>query len=242
MASALRLHVHHVRRLAGARVSDPEAVAVVRRVRARGLTYLDEVALLDLRRWVRHLEAASIPGAVVEAGCALGGSAIVLASAKRSDRPMFVYDVFGTIPAPSAADGPDVHARYAEIMSGEARGIEGAVYYGYRDNLLEQVAASFEANGVPLGLNNVSLVPGLFEDTISPEGPVALAHIDGDWYESVQVCLERLWPAMSPGGVVILDDFDDWTGCRTAVEEFLGATRDVEVRREARLQLVKRTA
>jgi hypothetical protein len=235
------MHVHHARRLASARISDPDALPIIRRVRADGLTYLAEVALLDLRRWVRHLDAVGTPGSIVEAGCALGGSAIVLAASKQATREMLVYDVFGTIPAPTPADGPDVHARYEQIARGEATGIDGATYYGYQDDLLSQVEASFAAHDVPIGPNHVSLIPGLFEDTIHPMGQVALAHVDGDWYDSVRVCLERLWPAMSPGGVVILDDYDDWTGCRTAVDEFLAATDDVEVRRETRLQLVKQS-
>jgi Macrocin-O-methyltransferase (TylF) len=109
----------------------------IARVRAEHLTYLKERHLRELATAVRDLEAAGRAGLVIEAGAARGGSAIVLAAAKRPERPMKVYDVFGMIPPPTERDGPDVHARYETIVSGDARGPGGETYYGYRDDLLQ---------------------------------------------------------------------------------------------------------
>lgn len=67
------------------------------------------------------------------------------------------------------------------------------------------------------------LVKGLFEETIRPTEPIALAHIDGDWYESVEVCLERVWPVLAVGGPMVIDDYAHWSGCRSAVDEFLAS-------------------
>lgn len=69
----------------------------------------------------------------------------------------------------------------------------------------------------------VRLVPGDFEEVLRPERPVALAHVDADWYASVRICLERIRPSLSPGGVVVLDDYRDHSGCAAAVDEFLEA-------------------
>ena len=88
---------------------------------------------------------------MIEAGTALGGSAIVMAAAKAPERPMKVYDVFGMIPAPGEQDGDDVHERYATIAAGDARGVGGETYYGYRDDLQGEVTASFARLGVPVG-------------------------------------------------------------------------------------------
>jgi asparagine synthase (glutamine-hydrolysing) len=46
-------------------------------------------------------------------------------------------------------------------------------------------------------------------------------HVDGDWYESVKVCLESLYDKVSPGGVIQFDDYAHWAGARKAVDEFL---------------------
>jgi asparagine synthase (glutamine-hydrolysing) len=48
-----------------------------------------------------------------------------------------------------------------------------------------------------------------------------LAHIDCDWYDPVSYCLRSIAPKISVGGIVLIDDFYDYGGCRTAVDEFL---------------------
>jgi asparagine synthase (glutamine-hydrolysing) len=219
---------------------DPKGTALVHRVRAENLTYLSPRALLDLRAAVRKSDRRAIAGAIVECGCALGGSAIVLTLSRRdTERPVYVYDVFGVIPPPSDKDGDDVLARYATITSGNAKGLGGDTYYGYRSDLLAEVRDQFAAFGCPVRNSNVHLVAGLFEDTVRPTGPIAVGHIDGDWYESVRVCLERLWPFVVRGGVLIIDDYDHWSGCRVAVDEFIATHPECVPKRRARLRLLK---
>lgn len=220
-------------------LSDPYGRKLIDRVTREKLTFLSPRALLDLRQLVREMDELSVPGSVIEAGCALGGSAIVIAASKSNDRPMTVHDVFGMIPKPGEHDGADVHERYEKIVAGAAEGFDGDTYYGYEKNLKDKVADSFARLDVDLITSNVSLVEGLFEDTIWPDGPVALAHVDGDWYKSVKVCLERIWPHLSRGGVIVIDDYDDWSGCRTAVDEFIRDTPEVLMQRKSRVHLRK---
>ena len=221
------------------RRQDPEGFALAERLRAKRLTFLETEGLLDLRRRARELDATLVPGVFIEAGCALGGSAIMLAGSKDPTRRLEVYDVFGMIPPPSDRDGEDVLRRYEVIAAGEAEGFQGDTYYGYQPELKQKVARSFDDLGYPCAANNVHLIEGLFQDTIRPSGPVALAHIDGDWYESVKVCLERIWPMLSTGGVIVVDDYDAWSGCRTAVDEFIANLHGVKPERQSRLHLIK---
>ena len=186
----------------------------------RSLTYLDTQALNDLFTECRRLEDDAVEGAFVEAGCALGGSAIVIASAKAPARDLKIYDVFGTIPAPSELDGADVHDRYRSIVRGQAEGIGGHRYYGYEDNLLDKVRGHFRSCGIDPEANNVDFIRGLFQDTMHFSGPVAFAHIDGDWYDSVTVSLERIAPNLQRGGLLVIDDYHHWSGCRRAVDDF----------------------
>jgi O-methyltransferase len=213
---------------------------IVAEVREKKLTYLPVAALNDLFEAASTAERDKRPGVFIEAGCALGGSAIVLTKAKDPRRPLFVHDVFGMIPPPSDEDGADVHERYEKIKSGRAAGIGGNPYYGYETDLIDKVRETFTTFELPVATNAVTLVRGLFQDTLTGDEPVALAHIDGDWYESVLTCLLRIGPRLTSSGVMVIDDYFYWSGCRKAVDEFLadhpGEYRTV---RRTRLQIEK---
>jgi asparagine synthase (glutamine-hydrolysing) len=145
------------------------------------------------------------------------------------------------IPAPSENDGPDVHERYRIISSGRSSGIGGGRYYGYDTNLLTQVAENFRKCGYPVEHNEVHLRQGLFQDTLHIVEPVAFAHIDGDWYESVTTCLQRIEPHLVRNGVLVIDDYDHWSGCRKAVDEYFEDKRSrYRFIRRSRLQIVRK--
>ena len=74
---------------------------------------------------------------------------------------------------------------------------------------------------------NVELIKGLVQDTMHLDQPVALAHIDVDWYEPVKVCLERITPNLAVGGSIILDDYKYWGGCKLATDEFLDKNTNI---------------
>jgi hypothetical protein len=213
----------------------PHVEETIAEVRREHLTYLKAENLRELAAMVID----AVPGVVVEAGTALGGSAIVMAAAKAPDRPMKVYDVFGTIPPPGEHDGPDVHRRYATIAAGEARGVGGDTYYGYRDDLYREVHDSFDRLGVPPAEHNVELIQGLFEETIALDEPVAIAHLDGDWYESTMTCLTRIAPLLPAGGRIVLDDYHAWSGCRAAVDEYFAGRDGYRFEHRTRLHVVR---
>jgi hypothetical protein len=219
----------------------PDVAEVIRRVRAEKLTYLGADSLQELAEAV--IEAKDLPGTIVEAGTALGGSGIVLAAAKEPSRPMRLYDVFGMIPPPSEHDGEDVHARYEAIAAGASKGIDGDLYYGYHEDLLGEVRANFARLGFAAEHHNIEFIEGYYQDTM-PGGiafPVAIAHIDCDWYESVMTCLEALTPSLVVGGRLVFDDYHTWSGCRLAVDEFFARPENADqfewLRNRTRLQI-----
>jgi asparagine synthase (glutamine-hydrolysing) len=135
------------------------------------------------------------------------------------------YDVFGLIPPPSDNDPPEVHERYRVITRGGSHGLGGGdPYYGYVDDLYSRVIENFATFGLHVDQQRLQLHRGLFENTLAPVGPVALAHIDCDWHDPVAVCLSRIWPHLSRGGYIVLDDYNDYGGCRTAVDVFMNHT------------------
>ena len=97
-------------------------------------------------------------------------------------------------------------------------------------------------SGVIIDGERVRLVPGLFEDTVPQHvaAPVAFAHVDCDWYDPVRLCLATLDRHLSPGGLLIVDDYSDYEGCRRAVDGFLAAHPDFEIVSPAPNALIRR--
>jgi hypothetical protein len=203
------------------RLSAQKLAEVIQHVTENKLTYLTDEKLECISLTCQEIEEKKIPGLFVEAGCALGGSAILIAASKARERKLNIYDVFGMIPTPSVKDTPDVHARYELIRSGQSQGIGGDTYYGYIRDLRTVVERNLNNYGIDLLLDNVNLVEGLLQDTLHLGESVAFAHVDVDWYEPVMTALQRIVPRLSIGGSVIVDDYYDWGGCKKAVDEFL---------------------
>ena len=69
---------------------------------------------------------------------------------------------------------------------------------------------------------------GFFQTTVPAAaggiGPIALLHLDGDWYDSTRVCLAHLYDRVVSGGLITIDDYGAYDGCRRAVDTFLEAS------------------
>lgn len=218
----------------------PTARAVLK----ENLTYLSTVKFDRIERALRDVLARKVPGDVLEFGVALGGSAIVLAqTATRSRRDFHGFDVFGMIPEPSSDKDDDAaKARFDVIKSGKSKGINGELYYGYRDNLFDEVVGSFARHGLAVDGKAIALHKGLFNETwdLRPEGPIAFAHIDCDWYDPVKFCLTSVYRQLSPGGVIVLDDYHDYASCKRATDEFLAEHADLQFE-DGRNAILRRT-
>ncbi len=199
----------------------PEEAELVRSLRSRGLTYLTAERLVNIINTCKAIHQANLPGLFIEAGCALGGTSILISKLKALERPFYVYDVFGMIPPPTEEDTREVHERYKIISEGKSTGLNGNKYYGYEENLYALVQANLADFDVDTKKESVSLIKGLVQDTMQINEPVAFAHIDVDWYEPVKTCLEQIFPNLVVGGSLILDDYYDWGGCRKAADEYL---------------------
>jgi predicted O-methyltransferase YrrM len=191
-------------------VSPSEFSALYRQVRS--YTMCSNARLRGLYRAVHHVVAQNIPGDIVECGAARGGSAALMALTLRQlrvSRRIWLFDTFAGLPAPSQED-PDFDI--ADLFTGTCVGP------------LEEVRAMFERLGIS---DNAVFVKGLFQDTLptSSVTPIAVLHIDGDWFESVKTCLESLYDRVVPGGIIQFDDYGYWQGARKAVDDFLKQRR-----------------
>jgi len=158
-----------------------------------------------LANLARHCTDRRGTGAFVECGVARGGCLAVMAHVSAGASPVWGFDSFQGMPELSAEDADD-----------------GASWVGWRAAERAEVDTTFEM--LDIDTEHVSVVAGWFEDTLAPTaaaiGAIAVLRLDNDWYRSTRFCLETLYGQMIPGGVVIIDDYHQFVGCRQAVDEF----------------------
>ncbi|GAB2695094.1 TylF/MycF/NovP-related O-methyltransferase [Kitasatospora kifunensis] len=131
-----------------------------------------------------------VPGAVVELGCNAGLTSVFFGMVIATEDPareLHLFDSFEGLPKPSAFD--------AYLKEGDCR------------TSIDAVHESFAHWGVPLP----DIHPGWFEDTLPSQLPsqVAFAYLDGDFYNSILVSLQHVWPQLATGGSILIDDYCD---------------------------------
>ncbi|HEV2446010.1 MAG TPA: TylF/MycF/NovP-related O-methyltransferase, partial [Candidatus Sulfopaludibacter sp.] len=196
--------------------------AAARTVAAHTMASLERLA--TLWQQVRYLDRYGIGGALVECGVWRGGCAGMMALAHLhaggpATREIHLFDSFQGLPQPDRRfDGMEAVAMAAGRADGVAAPI-GACVASAEDSRQLLV----DLIGYPSHL--VKTHAGWFEDTLplaAPAvGPVALLRLDGDWYRSTKICLEHLYDQVSAHGVVVIDDYGHFRGCRKAVDEFV---------------------
>lgn len=165
----------------------------------------------NVHRCVDDVLARAVPGDLIETGVWRGGTTILMRAILRAradaGRTVWVADSFAGVPPPDPARYP-----------------ADAGLKLHRDRQLaipiEEVRANFEAYG--LLDDQVRFLKGWFKDTL-PSAPIkrlALIRVDGDLYESTFDALSALYPKLSAGGYVIIDDYGAMKACRQAVHDY----------------------
>lgn len=161
----------------------------------------------------KHLVAANIPGAIVDCGVYRGGGFCLVLEALvqfgDTDRDVYAFDTFQGFPEGirDVSINGDVLTRDAWVTG------------DFQHITAENVAQT----GYPMA--RVHLVRGPVEATIPVHAPdrIAHLHLDTDYYESTLHELVHLWPRLSSGGTLIIDDYGHFEGCRRAVDEYFAA-------------------
>jgi len=94
---------------------------------------------------------------------------------------------------------------------------------GMNETSKEYVAAKLTR----FGLGNVQLHKGFFEHSLQECSKLSFSfvHLDCDAYDAYSQCLEFFYPRLLPGGIILLDEYNDppWPGCNKAVDEYLSS-------------------
>jgi len=195
----------------------------------RALEIVDDFTMTSYERmitlWqqVRYLDRARIPGALVECGTWRGGACGMMALAHIASgtpwREIHLFDSFEGLPEPDACKDTGLGSKYAQVRATGALKSIGIAVGSLEDNQ----HLMHELIGYPRELTFYHV--GWFQDTVpiasKDIGQIALLRLDGDWYESTRICLEGLCIHVSSGGIIVIDDYGHFAGCRKAVDEFL---------------------
>jgi hypothetical protein len=171
---------------------------------------------------VRYVVEAKIPGAIVECGVWRGANMVlaarVLHELRAADRPLFLYDTFEGMSAPTPEDRDYTGVAAEQHLAAQEKGT-GV----WCEASLEDVRANMAATSYPA--EHIHLIKGMVEHTIPDTIPdtIALLRLDTDWYASTKHELEQLYPRLQPGGVLIIDDYGHWQGARQAVDEYFSS-------------------
>jgi O-methyltransferase len=178
---------------------------------AQGTTMIGLARLENLQHCLESLLADEVPGDVIEAGVWRGGATIFMRALLdlqgATDRLVWAADSFAGLPEPDPltylADEGDPHHSFS-----------------YLAVTVQDVRRNFSRYGISTA--GVRFVEGWFRDTLPRlQGRQwSLIRLDGDMYESTMDGLEHLYPSLSPGGFVLIDDYGAVAGCRRAVEDF----------------------
>lgn len=178
---------------------------------SRAHTMIGIPRLDNIRQCIEEVLRSDVPGDLIETGVWRGGASIfmrgILKAYGVTDRRVWVADSFAGLPV---AD----RVRYPKESSGD--------FSKYKELAvsLEEVRGNFERYG--LLDDQVRFVKGWFKDTLPvlPVEQIAVMRLDGDMYESTMDALVNLYPKLSPGGFVIIDDYNVVPACNAATEDF----------------------
>lgn len=189
----------------------------------RPFTMTSNSSLISLIDSVEYIVNNKIPGSFVECGVWRGGSMMAVAktlmSMNSDDKDLYLFDTFTGMTKPSKFDvGIGTEEKASEIFEKEKTGDDTSNWIRAS---IEEVKKTFKKVGYDE--KKLHFIEGKVEETIPKNTPseISLLRLDTDWYESTKHELIHLFPKLSKGGIIIIDDYDDWEGCRKAVDEYI---------------------
>lgn len=203
----------------------------------KNYSMMPHINLFTLFEQAVYCEKKSIEGAFVECGVWKGGAVGIMAKANlmygTKRRHLHLFDAFNDIPAPNAAiDGERAIEDVKNLagiedktkMEGQLIPMQG-FYNKFGGAGTIDICKELLENKLGYDSKFIHFHKGWFQDTVPKSineiGPIAILRLDGDWYESIKVCIENLYDQVVPCGIIVIDDYGYYEGCTKAIDEFL---------------------
>ncbi len=193
----------------------------------RPFTMTSTERMYSLYKAVNYILENNIPGDFVECGVWKGGSALLiakmLADKNVTDRKVILYDTYEGMSEPTENDKDIAGEAATTLLQKNSIEIQDSIWCY---SSFEEVKQNLSVSG--LMEENIIMIKGKVEDTIPMQLPtklISLLRLDTDWYESTKHELNHLYPLLNHNGVLIIDDYGHWEGCRKAVDEYISANK-----------------
>ena len=187
---------------------------------------------LSLYHSINYIYKNNISGDFVECGVFKGGSAMMMAYAMKefdlnneNNKKIWLYDTFEGMANPSEHDENIFNQKaILELKKIKKEENKKDIWAFSSINYVDQ---NILKTGV--AKKNIVYVKGLVENTLAEKKPneISLLRLDTDFYESTKIELETLYPLLVKGGILIVDDYGHWKGCKKAVDEFFQNKKDI---------------
>ena len=164
----------------------------------------DQVDAREIEVILRELERTkSVAGDIVEFGCYVGTTSVFLAKNAAPAKTVYLYDSFEGLPEKSAED---------HSPAGEQ----------FKPGELTAAKKQLLANLRHAGIANARVKKAWFSELTAADVPasISFAYLDGDYYHSVLDPLKLIWPRLTSGAIIVVDDY--------ANEALPGAARAVD--------------
>lgn len=195
---------------------------LVRYIQKKEFTMVSLERLINTIKACKYVCENNIPGDFVECGVWRGGNGILAQKIFQKfgvKKKVWMYDTFSGMTEPSTVDvniytGKKALEKYIQKQRSS--------YNEWSFSPLEEVKNNCTESS--LDLASFEFIQGDVCETLKvssnlPE-KIAVLRLDTDWYESTRAELENLYPNVSNGGVLIIDDYGSWDGSRKAVDEY----------------------
>lgn len=156
-----------------------------------------------------------INGDYVECGVWRGGMSAAISELLQSTKTRHLFDSFEGLPPAKEIDGKEA-LKWQENKNSPY----------YFDNCTAEEQYVIDAMALAK-CNNLKIYKGWFDQTLSSFSGenISILRLDGDWYDSIFACLQHLFPKVTNGGIIILDDYYTWDGCAKAVHDYLSQSK-----------------
>ena len=175
---------------------------------------------------IKYLVENNIPGDIVECGVWKGGlmqlASLTMLALGDNSRKIYLYDTFAGMPEPGELDkdwnNDSPYERWSSMRwdDGNSKGSR----FGFGGSK-EEIQKLMESTEYPI--ENLILVKGLVEETIPTNIPSKISYLrlDTDWYTSTRHELNHLFPLLTVGGILVVDDYGYYKGARKATDEYI---------------------